>query len=244
MTTYLEKAQTLLTNDSQFVKVNLTMDEWEREARTVIQKLCFGTLEKELYTAVLPGENRFPELYGLPKDHKNAVPLRPVVSACDSPVTKVSILLGRILHQCLQFVPAHLENTVEALEAIKSCYPDPRAPHGSTLVTLNVVALYPSIPIDAGVEAVIRMLQKHHRLINTFSLGINDIRDLLTYEGKANYFRFGTQIYHQRDGVAMGNNLAPPFAIYIYSTCMIWNRACLRAPLVTRHCSSAISTTY
>ena len=213
--TYLEKAEALLSDDSKFELVNLTIDDWEKETRTIIddweketrtiiddweketrtiiddweketrtiiERICKTTLEKDLYQAILPGDNKFPEMYGLPKDHKAGVPLRPVVSACDSPVTNVSILLERILNQCLKFIPAHLENTVEALDSIRQHYPDLQAPPGTIAVTMDVVALYPSIPIVDGIEAVTRVLQQHVSDIDTF-------------------------------GVAMGNNLAPPFAI-------------------------------
>ncbi|XP_065176010.1 uncharacterized protein LOC135805799 [Sycon ciliatum] len=152
-------------------------------------------------------------MYGLPKDHKATVPLRPVVSAVDSPVTNISIVLERILNQCLKYVPAHLKNTLEALEDIRQVYPDLQAPAGTIIVTMDVVALYPSIPIAEGVEAVARVLQQHIESVDTFGLSVEQIEELLTFVLRSNYFRFGEKVYHQREGIAMGNNLAPPFAI-------------------------------
>ncbi|XP_065195392.1 uncharacterized protein LOC135826718 [Sycon ciliatum] len=152
-------------------------------------------------------------MYGLPKDHKATVPLRPVVSAVDSPVTNISIVLERILNQCLRYVSAHLKNTLEALEDIRQVYPDLQAPAGTIIVTMDVVALYPSIDIAEGVEAVARVLQQHIESVDTFGLSVEQIEELLTFLLRSNYFRFGEKVYHQREGIAMGNNLAPPFAI-------------------------------
>ncbi|XP_065192460.1 uncharacterized protein LOC135823546 [Sycon ciliatum] len=207
MSTYLDKAEALLSDDSKFELVNLTIDDWEKETRNIIERICKTTLEKDLYQAILPGDNKFPEMYGLPKDHKAGVPLRPVVSACDSPVTNVSILLERILNQCLKFIPAHLENTVEALDSIRQHYPDLQAPPGTIAVTMDVVALYPSIPIVDGIEAVTRVLQQHVSDIDTFGLSILQIKELLSFVLRSNYFRFGSMTYHQREGVAMGSAL-------------------------------------
>ena len=41
---------------------------------------------------------------------------------------------------------------------------------------------------------------------------MEQIEELLTFFLRSNYIRFG-EVYHQREGIAMGNNLAPPFAI-------------------------------
>ncbi|XP_065198850.1 uncharacterized protein LOC135830532, partial [Sycon ciliatum] len=161
----------------------------------------------------MPGDNSFPEMYGLPKDHKSNIPLRPVVAACGSPVTNISIVLERILNQCLQFVPAHLENTVEALQCMRSAFPNLKAPPGTIIVTMDVVALYPSIPINDGIAAVMRVLRQHEGSIDLFGFRIGQVKELLAHVLSSNYFRFGAQVYHQKDGVAMGNNLAPPFAI-------------------------------
>ena len=87
------------------------------------------------------------------------------------------------------------------------------APPGTIIVTMDVVALYPSIPINDGIAAVMRVLRQHEGSIDLFGFRIGQVKELLAHVLSSNYFRFGAQVYHQKDGVAMGNNLAPPFAI-------------------------------
>ena len=81
------------------------------------------------------------------------------------------------------------------------------------MICTSALPLYPSIPIAEGVEAVARVLQQHIESVDTFGLSVEQIEELLTFVLRSNYFRFGEKVYHQREGIAMGNNLAPPFAI-------------------------------
>ena len=152
-------------------------------------------MDKKPLDDIQPRCTRFPEWHGLPKYHKQNLPLRPVVAACDGPTTGISVILERILQQLVGSVPAHLANTTE-----------------------DVVGLYPSIPIQEGVDAVMEELENHLEQIDTFGLSLNEVRNLLQFVLSHNYFKFGHQVYHRIDGVAMGNNLAPPFAIIFMYT--------------------------
>ena len=153
--------------------------------------------------------------WGPRKDHKKDLPLQSVVGACDGPATGISIVLERILHQLLPYVTANLVNTPESLKDIETKCLGLRAPAGTVLVTMDVVEVYTSIPINEGVDAVMEVLQTHQVDINMFGLDITSIRELLQFVLKSNYFRFGTQIYRQVDGVAMRDILAQPFAIIL-----------------------------
>ena len=209
---YVQKAEAILADNGMYEPVNVTISSLEKRTREIIASECSG-MDSKLRTAIMPSDTRFPEWYGLPKDHKQNLPLRPVVSACDSPTTALSIVLERILNQLLQFAPAHLKNTTECLSNIKQVYPNLCAPEGTILVTMDVVGLYPSIPITEGIQVVIETLQDHAHEIDMLGLSVNSIENLLQYVLTSNYFRFGSGIYRQVEGVAMGNNLAPPFAI-------------------------------
>ena len=128
------------------------------------------------------------------------------------------MVLERILHQLLAFVPSHLINTKDALDNIRTTYPGLKSPAGTILATMDVAGLYPSIPIEEGVNAVSDVLEQHHSRVDMLGLSVTQVRTLLKFVLSHNYFRFGRQIYHQLDGVAMGNNLAPPFAILFMHT--------------------------
>ena len=136
-----------------------------------------------------------------------------MVAAFDGPMSRLSVLLERILHQLLKFVPAHIGSTQDAISSLKLIFPDLKAPKNTILVTTDVVTLYPSIPIEDGMSAVREMLQQHGEEIDMLGLTCDEIIRLIRFVLKNNYFRFEGTVYQQRQGVAMGNHLAQPFAI-------------------------------
>ena len=81
------------------------------------------------------------------------------------------------------------------------------------VVTMDVVGLYPSIPMQNGITAVVEKLNKHKKEIDLLGLEVEDIERLTRFVLTNNYFKFGETTYRQTHGVAMGNHLAPPLAI-------------------------------
>ena len=134
---YFEKAGNLLSDSTMYNNIDLTINAYEEKVKSILKIHCQNMDGDEL-KSIIPSETRFPEFYGLPKDHKQNLPLRPVVSACDSPVTGIAIVLERVLHQLLEFLPAHLTNTSDALDHIRTICPDMKAPEGTILATMDV----------------------------------------------------------------------------------------------------------
>ena len=69
----------------------------EAETKRVFESVCRGKLPDSTIKELTPAHSRTPVFYGLPKDHKEAVPLRPVISACGGPTEKTSCLIEHIL---------------------------------------------------------------------------------------------------------------------------------------------------
>ena len=141
-----------------------------------------------VYHGLFPQNTRLPEFYGLPKTHKPGVPLRPVVAAFAGPLSPVSILVERILSQLLQFVPAHIKNTAEACHSMRKAFPDLKVPENTMIVTMDVVGLYPSIPINDGIRAVLQKLEEHKDRIDMLGLSTEDIGPLLELILNNNFF--------------------------------------------------------
>ncbi|XP_065189455.1 uncharacterized protein LOC135820078 [Sycon ciliatum] len=107
---------------------------------------------------------------------------------------------------------------IEDIDCIKDLCPGLKAPEGTIVFTMDVVGLYPSIPIQEGVDAVMEELENHLEQIDTLGPSLNEVRNLLQFVLSHNDFKFGHQVYHQIDRVSMGNNLAPLFAIIFMHT--------------------------
>ena len=169
-------------------------------------------VDQALMQALLPQGSRTAEFYGLPKNHKPSVPLRPIVSACGDPLDKVTWFLDQIISQLLQYVPAHLPNTDTYLHRLSQTYPN-GFPPGTIVFSLDVTNLYGNIPVDEAVQTVMNLLQEHRETINLFDLSWTDVEPLLRHCLTNSYLRFGQSFYKQTLGLPMGNRIAPSTAI-------------------------------
>ena len=212
--TYLWKAENILADTDTYEITDMSSETLEGIVCKELKKIKgLKTLPLEIYNGLFPKDSKLPEFYGLPKIHKENNPLRPVVAAFDGPLTPISILLERILHQLLPFVPSHIENTAAAINSLEKARSRQRESEEVIICNMDVIALYPSIPIEDGISTVVNKLTKHKDDIDTAGLTMDEIKSLLQLVLNNNYFKFGQRVYRQRQGVAMGNHLAPPFAI-------------------------------
>ena len=184
----------------------------EASTKRLIHDSLDGNLEDKVVKCILPQCSRTAELYGLPKDHKVDIPLRPIVSACGDPLDKLTWILERVITQLLPFIPAHLKNTTEFLDKVRRKYPEGFEP-GTILFSVDVVNLYGNIPVQEGIQACMSMLREHEEHINMFSMAPDDIERLLQHCLTQNFVRFGSTYFRQQTGIAMGSRVAPPLAI-------------------------------
>ena len=87
--TYLDKAQEILgdpTNYEKFAKNPVS--KIAAETKRIFNSVSKDKLTEKIIKELTPNHSRTPVFYGLPKDHKPAVPLRPVISGCDGPTKK------------------------------------------------------------------------------------------------------------------------------------------------------------
>ena len=181
--------------------------EKERMKTTLKNKIPDDYLQR-----LLPQHSRTAEFYGLPKTHKTGNPLRPIVSAVGDPLDKLSWFLQCILTQFLSLIPAHLPNTDSYLTKLKNTFPH-SLPPGSIIFSLDVKNLYGTIPIQEGIEAVMRLVEGNLDKVNLFGITLSDLRALLSHVLTNNYVRFGSKVFKQTSGIAMGSRVAPPVAI-------------------------------
>ena len=207
---YVHKIETI-TSDYEPIDRNPT-PKLEARTKQVIHATFDDKVPPNVVRAVLPQCSRTAELYGLPKDHKPGVPLRPIVSACGDPLDKLSWVLERIITQLLPYVPAHLKNTTQYLETVNTRFPA-GFKSGTILFSIDVVNLYGNIPTAEAIDACMTLLNVHSADVNTFGLQLTDIKQLLEHCLNNNFVRFGDKLYRQSSGIAMGSRVAPPLAI-------------------------------
>ena len=78
-------------------------------------------------------------------------PVRPIVSACDSPPVRLSWLLNQLLKQCQRYIPTRIVDSVSFLRSFRAKYP--YLDESWFLFSFDVKSMYTNIPIDeCGLE--------------------------------------------------------------------------------------------
>ena len=109
---YVDKSHAILNDRRNYEVLDKNpVPKVEAESKRVFKAVAGNRLPEGTVKELTPAHSRIPVFYGLPKDHKEGVPLRPVISACGGPTEKMSCLLERILKQLLKYVPTHLWDT-------------------------------------------------------------------------------------------------------------------------------------
>ena len=92
------------------------------------------------------------------------------------------------------------------------------AAHGLQLHKILLNPIFLLNPIPESIDAAVDLLRAHENRIDMLGLSVEDIRSMLEFVLDRNYFEFNGEQYRQRNGLAMGNHLAPPLAIIFMSS--------------------------
>ena len=147
------------------------------------------------------------KLYLLPKIHKSLenVRGRPVISNCSTPNEKVSEFVDYQLKPVRQSGRSYIKDSGDFLKKIKNLG---SLPENVILVTADVVGLYPSIPHEAGLQALEEALEsRNHKQISTEKL-VKTAQFVL----KNNFFKFNNDVFQQISGTSIRTKSAPPCA--------------------------------
>lgn len=146
------------------------------------------------------------KFYGLPKIHKNNVPLRPITSTVNSP----GYFLGKVFYQMLDVVfprtTHHIKDSYEFVEFINQA----TILCGDILVSFDVISMYTSIPFDLMFNIIMR---KANVFFERFGISRNLLSKILIFLlVECSVFMALDKVYIQRDGLPMGSCLSPLIA--------------------------------
>lgn len=146
-----------------------------------------------------------PELYGLPKIHKENMPLRPISSSTKVPCYHMAKYIGGILKNIIS--PTYnIKNSWELKE--KLC--DIALDENDIIVSFDVVSLFTNIPTHLAIKNI---LDKWDILKRHTTISKQKFLKILQFCLKDNnYFTYNGKYYHQIYGMPMGNPLSPTIA--------------------------------
>ena len=156
---------------------------------------------------------RLATFHHLLKTHKPGpqLKIRPIVASRGSPTERISWLLSRILGPLLGSVPSHIPNSDSLMTAVTSTTPQVLSQHRYQC-SLDVVALYTSIPVGDALAAVLDKLLQGARVIPS-PLQVEDVIRLLRAVFGLTYFHHEDRVYQQISGLPMGSAVSGIVAI-------------------------------
>ena len=133
------------------------------------------------------------------------MPERPVISNCGTPTEKVSELLDNQLKPVMREGMSYIKDSNDFMHKIRDLK---NIPKDALLVTADVVGLYPSIPHEAGRQALKEVLERR----KDKKILTNDLVKMAAFFLKNNFFEFNGEVKHQISGNAIGTKFAPTYA--------------------------------
>ena len=214
-TAYTQEANRQLDDGTFYAPVAMdkTVPNNEEAKSTITRLIESDDLPNEAKSLLLhPSELGKPCFYMLPKIHKmkdmNDLPLgRPIVSAISCPTEKISQFLDGIFQKIVTNLPTYIKDTNDVLNILKNtdlC----STTNEWSLFTMDVKALYTSIPHSDGLQAI-RHFVEHHPTPDVSPTAIVRLTELVL---TLNSFEFNGCFFDQISGVAMGTKMGPSYA--------------------------------
>ena len=106
-----------------------------------------------LYTQLRPHGSNSPAArsYGLPKIHKNNMPIHPILSACGTATNNTAKFITKILQNYCGQTSSFVKDSTDFIKKIKHLSINPEE---GTLVSFDVSALYTSIPVPVVLQVI------------------------------------------------------------------------------------------
>lgn len=217
---YESKMSDLLNDRSTYDIVSVNpIKKLIKESDLLAQRLFdLSIIDKAVLEQFLCVGSILPRISGLPKAHKEGIPMRPVVDTTNSPAYHLSKHMNDILKHLIDDSKYNVKNGFE----FKSFIDGVKIPRFHKLWSIDAVSLY----TNTDVKHVRKIIERKWSKIRSLTKMPKDLFfEVLDFciEGSA-FFSFNDDIYKQKEGLAMGLSLAPTMAdIYLtdlFDTCL------------------------
>ena len=143
-------------------------------------------------------------MYGLPKIHKENIPLRPILSMVNSAQHKLAKFLNMTLEPVLKYFSEYsLKDSFTFVDKIKDM-----DAQNTFIASFDVKSLFTNVPLEEVIEICVDTLYK----ISNPTVSRKNFKKLLKLATSGVKFSFNSLIYSQKDGIAMGSPLGPTLA--------------------------------
>ncbi|XP_044760307.1 uncharacterized protein LOC123317762 [Coccinella septempunctata] len=204
---YNKKMQELLDDKTTYkgMKRDMTVTMEKKNNKIVKDWLQEKYITAQEAKTMIVHNSKISKMYGLPKVHKENIPLRPIVSFIQSPLYKLSKYMANILSKVTNTNPYYIKNSFHLKESLKNI----KIQNDHRLYSLDVKSLYTNIPIDLTKQAI----EKNWEKISQFTkIPKEKFIETIQFIMNNSYFQYEDSFYKQIKGVAMGNPVSSPVA--------------------------------
>src|SRR5215469_12718355 len=204
---YLNKMNTILSDTTKYK--SLTHTDTLKHIITIEDKL--NRITRSIHSTTFNHQHLHISgtspgiMYGVPKTHKQSLPLRPVLSAINTPSYKLAKTFIPILNPLTtnQYTLNDSFSLAEQLHNLHFTH--------SFLTSFDIQNLFTNIPVYETIDIIINTLFPTNNT-TLHNLSSTQFRKLLTNTVSNSPFIFNNQLYTQTDGMPMGSPLGPTFA--------------------------------
>ena len=190
--TYNRKIEELLIEPTyKLLKRNPT-ERFSNKTKELVKK---SSIPENMHWMVLSKAPKTPTFYGLPKIHKDKIPLRPIVSTIGSPTYNLAKYLASKLQDDIGKTSSFVKDSYHFIDILKKEV----VTSTDLLVSFDVESLFTNVPLE---DTMLLIKERYPE----------DITELFRHCLTSSYFSFHNKIYEQQEGVAMGSPLSPVVA--------------------------------
>ena len=207
---YENKMFTILNDASKFKQLqhidplHLILRCEDKINRFLRQLKSSNTITPNTYTTLFTSGSTPGIIYGLLKTHKPNNPLRPILSACNTPNYNIAKYLVTLLTP-LTTNQYTIKNSYEFVQTITNISSINRI-----MYSFDVESLFTNIPLNETVDICLNKIFANSNTFHNFNK--KQLKTLLELATKETYFIFDNKTFQQIDGVAMGSPLGPTLA--------------------------------
>ncbi|XP_055840500.1 uncharacterized protein LOC129908179 [Episyrphus balteatus] len=199
---YEERMEKSIAEDGFTVLKRSPLNKMVEDARGIIKEIS-ETFSINKFKLMISNPE-VPKMYGLPKIHKPGEKMRKIVSNVNSPLVKVSKWLVDEMKLYGRFESASVLNTFDFVDKVKEISIE----DDESIVSFDVEALFPSIPVDVAIESLKLHLEAKNVDESHKRVYLRAAKVCMSH----NCFVFRDKFYKNKNGTSMGNPLSPLIA--------------------------------
>ena len=203
---YVQKAKELLGQSTYRTISSDPTTKYKNKLVNFLKSIkAEGEMDDTLYKRLYPTGAGSPKFYGLPKIHKEGIPLRPIVSSIGAVSYETSKELAKILKPLMGRYIYHVHNTQDFIQQMK----DIKLQEDQCMMSFDVKALFTSVRIQPAISTIKKLLEEDPELHKITSLSVKNITSLLEFCLTSTYFIFQGRYFKQQEGAAIRSPISP-----------------------------------